>query len=150
MSKLTTDEMMAMRSAGKGAREIAEAAGISHTAVLKRLKRADKAAAGSQTDEVLRGKIIEALDPGKLSDAQKLSALRTLSKSRKRTVGSVDAELKKFLDGVVGRSFTEGAPQITEDEAKRFFMSIHNGTWTPPDLSAYRITETEEEATDEA
>jgi len=118
--------MLGMRAAGKSAREIAEAAGISHTAVLKRLKRADREAAGPQTAESLKQAIIADIDPEKLTVTQKLSALRTLSKSRKRGVrGDLDAECERYVATVAGRTFTKGASPITEEAARRFFAVVN-------------------------
>jgi hypothetical protein len=140
--KLTFDEMLARRAAGESSRAIAVAAGTSHTAVLKKFRRADKAAAGPQTSDSLKKRIIEGLDPAAMSTSQKLGALRSLSKSRKRIGrGDLDAECVRYVERVAGRTFTAGCPPITREAAERFFRSVMTGTWTPPDLSQIRAVD---------
>jgi len=142
MGKLTENELLSLRGSGKSARELAELDGCTHSSILRRLKWLDKAAAGPQTADSLKQAIIAVLDLEKLSTAQKLSAPRTLSKSRRRGVkGDLDVECEKYLAAVAGKSFTEGAPPITEEAARKFFMEVMTGTWEAPDLSKYRLPE---------
>jgi hypothetical protein len=137
-SLINTNEMLRLRAAGATLEEIGEKAGISAVAVMKRIGKADRI---PRDAESLKAEIIKSLDPSEMSVAQKATVLKTLTKSRKRTARRDDlsVQCRRFLDDVVGHSFTPGAPPITEDQAKRFFMSLTDGTYKPPDMSPYRI-----------
>jgi len=140
MGKLSDRELLSLRESGMSAREIAARDGTTHSSILRRLKRLDKAAAGPQTADSLKKVIISDLDLEKLSTAQKLSVLRTLSKNRRRGVkGDLDVECEKYVAAVAGKTFTRGASPITEEAARKFFMEVMTGTWVLPDLSRYRL-----------
>ena len=55
--------------------------------------------------------------------------------------GNLDVECEKYVAAVAGKTFTQGAPPITEEAARKFFMEVMTSIWEAPDLSKYRLPE---------